>query len=51
MGKISIEQDEKKRAAEIKAWGDRFKQCKSGHDEIDFQRDLVADILKVKYFF
>jgi len=46
MGKISIEQDEKKRAAEIKAWGDRFKQCKSGHDEIDFQRDLVADILK-----
>jgi len=46
MGKFEIEQDEKKRAEDIKLWADRFKKCKSGHDEIDYQRDLVADLFK-----
>jgi len=46
MGKFKIEEDEKKREAEIKEWGDKFKKCKSGHDEIDYQRDVVTDLLK-----
>lgn len=46
MGKIEVEQDKRKRQEDIDVWARRFKDCKSGHDEIDFQRDLVADIFK-----
>jgi trimethylamine monooxygenase len=46
MGKIEIEPDEKKRAEEIKRRGEKFAQCKSAHDEIDYQRDYVADLFK-----
>jgi len=47
MGKIKIEKDQQKRAEDIKKWGDRFfMNCKSGHDEIDYQRDYIADLLK-----
>jgi len=45
LGKFKIK-DEKERTAEIKLWGDRFKATTSGHEQIDYQRDYVADLFK-----
>jgi len=46
MGKFKIEEDKRKRAEDIRYWGDRFAQCKTGHDEIDWQRDMLTDVFK-----
>lgn len=44
LGKIDIK-DEGYRTADIKAWGDRFAKTKDGHDEIDYQKDYIRDML------
>lgn len=46
LGKIKIA-DEDVRGDEIKKWADRFATVQTGHDEIEFQRDYIRDLLKV----
>ena len=49
LGKVEIK-EENDRAADNKLWGERFSKLKDAHDEIDYQRDYITDLLKVKYF-
>jgi len=45
LGKIEIG-NEAERTADIEYWGEYFSKVKDGHDEIDYQRDYVTDLLK-----
>jgi len=45
LGKIDIK-DEAARNADMELWAERFAQTKDGHDEIDFQRDYIRDLLQ-----
>ena len=50
LGKVDIK-EENDRAADNKLWGERFSKLKNGHDDIDYQRDYVADLFKVGQIF
>ena len=50
LGKVDIK-EENDRAADNKLCGERFSKLKDGHDDIDYQRDYVADLFKVGQIF
>lgn len=45
LGKFKLE-GATERLGDIKVWEERFKTLKSGHDDIDYQRDYLSDLLK-----